>query len=161
MGLKPFRNIPRDLAEWTRWCNDQDLGTSEESTSESSEESTLTNIELVNFSIAHEVATLVGNAATFLYSDAQSWFVDLEPATGNVTLTLSGGPGTGEYGEMNIRVQQDGTANRTITWAGGTFLWPGGSQPTLTATADAIDIFHFQTIDGGATWAGSAIQDMS
>ena len=34
MPLKPFRHIPRDLAEWTRWCNDQNVGEENASTFE-------------------------------------------------------------------------------------------------------------------------------
>jgi hypothetical protein len=147
-GLKPFREIPRDLAEWTRWMSDQDVA------------STTTVVSSETTSNLHRVATLNLNAASFEYSVATSWEIDLEDATGNVTLTLSGGPAIGESGEMVIRVTQDGTA-RTITWAGGTFLWAGGTPPTLTATEDAIDVFTFQSVDEGNTWTGSALQNVS
>ncbi len=116
---------------------------------------------LVDYGIKHATATALKNVVTCAYSTAQSYFVDLEPATGAVTITLSGGPVSGDYGEMYIRVQQDTTANRTITWAGGTFKLAGGTAPVMTASADAIDIFHFQTIDGGTTWYGSVVQDLS
>lgn len=115
--------------------------------------------KLDDYSIASGSATISANAATLTYSTAQAWELDLEAATGNVTVTLSGGPPASTYGEMIVKVQQDTTAARTITWAGGTFEWPGGTAPTMTATADAIDIYHFSTWNGGTTWWGSVIQD--
>ena len=44
-------------------------------------------------------------------------------------------------------VIQDGTGSRTITW-NSVFKWVGGSAPTLTTTASAIDIFEFICYDG-------------
>lgn len=159
MSLKPFREIPKDLAEWTRWFNAQTDETGSSSTSVDNTE--LDGVQLTAYEISHAVATVDGNTTECDYQTAQSWFIDLEPATGTVTITISGGPTDGNYGEMNIRVQQDTTSNRVIVWAGGTFLWAGGSAPTLTASADAVDIFHFQTINAGNTWTGSALQNVS
>ena len=116
--------------------------------------------EIKDYSITSGSATISANAATLTYSTAQAWELDLEAATGNVTVTLSGGPPASTYGEMIVKVQQDTTAARTITWAGGTFEWPGGTAPTMTATADAIDIYHFSTWNGGTNWWGSVIQDV-
>ena len=41
-------------------------------------------------------------------------------------------------------VVQDDTGSRTITWD-SVFLWPGGTAPTLTTTANAVDIIAFMT----------------
>ena len=157
-GLKPFRQIPETIRDWTRWMKAQNIP--EESTTTIITTTVTENQTLVNYSVEHGIGTINANAHTFEYDIAQSWEIDLEPATANVTLTLSGGPPDGKYGEMNIRVKQDATA-RTITWAGGTFLWTGGTQPVLSTTADAVDIFHFQTVDQGVTWTGSVLQDVS
>lgn len=35
-----------------------------------------------------------------------------------------------------------------------TIIWAGGITPTLTATADAVDIFTFVTTNGGSSWIG-------
>jgi hypothetical protein len=32
--------------------------------------------------------------------------------------------------------------------------WAAATAPTLTATADAVDMFVFLTSDGGTTWYG-------
>jgi len=37
---------------------------------------------------------------------------------------------------------------------GGTIIWPGGTEPTLTTTANRMDVFVFTTINGGAVWLG-------
>ena len=84
--------------------------------------------------------------------------MDLEAATGTVTITLSNPPDSGTYGECILKVQQDTTAARAITWAGGTFKWPGGAAPTMSTAADAIDIFTFKTWDAGTTWYGDVSQ---
>jgi hypothetical protein len=99
-----------------------------------------------------QTETLSTNAATFTFSEGAGYEIDLETATGNVTLTLSGGPPSGKYGVMTIKVQQDGTAARTITWAGGTFRWAGGAAHPLTSTLNGFSIFTFETWDGGTTW---------
>jgi hypothetical protein len=36
-------------------------------------------------------------------------------------------------------VKQDGTGSRTLSY-GTFFAWPGGTAPTLTTTADAVDV---------------------
>lgn len=41
-----------------------------------------------------------------------------------------------------IRLQQDGTGNRTVNWF-STIKWAGGSAPTLSTTAGYADVFGF------------------
>ena len=60
---------------------------------------------------------------------------------GNRTLALSN-DATGKV--FIIRLIQDGTGSRTVTWF-STIDWAGGSAPTLTTTAAAIDVFGFIT----------------
>ena len=43
----------------------------------------------------------------------------------------------------NWRVKQDGTGSRTLAY-GSKFKWPGGTAPTLTATASATDFISGQ-----------------
>ena len=43
-----------------------------------------------------------------------------------------------------LRLIQDGTGSRTVTWF-STINWAGGSAPTLTTTASAWDVFGFIT----------------
>ena len=113
-----------------------------------------------DYAIESASLTVSANAVTLTYSNGPAFEVDLELATATVTITISGGPPSGTYGEVIVKVRQDTTASRGLLWAGGTFEWAGGTPPVMTAAADAFDIFHFSTWDGGTTWWGSAIQDM-
>lgn len=57
--------------------------------------------------------------------------------TGNCTFTFTA-PDTG-VGNFLIRLIQDGTGSRTVTWP-ASVKWPADTAPTLTTTAAAIDI---------------------
>lgn len=41
-----------------------------------------------------------------------------------------------------LTVVQDATGSRTLSW-GSAFKWPGGTAPTLTTAANAVDEFWF------------------
>jgi hypothetical protein len=75
--------------------------------------------------------------------------------TGNVTFTFSGAT-NGKACAFSAYIKQDGTGNRTITWP-TSVKWAGGIDPTSTTTAGSIDIFVFETLDGGTTWFGSLV----
>jgi hypothetical protein len=47
-----------------------------------------------------------------------------------------------------VVLQQDATAGRTVTWWTG-ILWPGGTIPTLTTTANKRDVFSFMRLSSG------------
>lgn len=47
-----------------------------------------------------------------------------------------------------IRLVQDGTGSRTVTWF-STIKWAGGSAPTLTTTASKTDVFGFICTSAG------------
>lgn len=64
------------------------------------------------------------------------------PASSSVTLTI-------------IRSQADATL-RTMTW-GSAFNFSGGSIPTLSNNASAVDVFTLITTDGGTNWQVGAI----
>lgn len=71
---------------------------------------------------------------------------------GNRTLALSNGS-TGQ--SFVIRLLQDGTGSRTVTWF-TTIKWAGGTAPTLTTTASKADAFGFITT-GSGTYDGFII----
>jgi hypothetical protein len=52
---------------------------------------------------------------------------------------------------------QAATGMTTATFTGVKFA--GGTAPTITATASAVDIISFIAV--GSTWYGSAIQNLS
>ena len=57
-----------------------------------------------------------------------------------------------------LRVIQDGTGSRTITW-NSVFKWPGGTAPTLSTGAGAIDIITF--VSDGTNMYGVAQTNFS
>jgi len=56
-----------------------------------------------------------------------------------------------------LRLTQASTGMTTATFTG--VKWAGGTAPTITATASAVDIISFMSV--GSTWYGSAIQNLS
>jgi len=81
--------------------------------------------------------------------------------TANCTITLSNPPASGTAGSFTLIARQDATGSRTITWP-ASVKWAGGTAPTLTTTASAVDILTFTTVDAGSNWFGfSAGLEMS
>ncbi|PID30764.1 hypothetical protein CSA80_04450 [Candidatus Saccharibacteria bacterium] len=74
--------------------------------------------------------------------------------TGNTTFTFSGAA-NGKACSFSLYLRQDATGGRTVTWPAGV-KWSGGA-PTLTTTANAVDLLVFETLDGGTTWYGSLV----
>ena len=64
---------------------------------------------------------------------------------GNRTLALSNSDAGQKF---IIRLVQDGTGSRTVTWF-STIKWPGGVTPTLTTTANKTDVFGFICTSAG------------
>lgn len=84
-----------------------------------------------------------GATITFNLGQANKHTVTLG---GNRILALSGVV-TGQT--FLIRLLQDGTGSRTVTWFSG-ILWAGGTVPTLTTTANKGDVFGFLCTGSGA-----------
>lgn len=58
-------------------------------------------------------------------------------------------PGNGS--RLDLLIVQDPVGGRTITWPAAV-IWPGGTDPVLTATANAAD--WITLIQAGGVWAG-------
>lgn len=69
--------------------------------------------------------------------------------TDDCTLTF---PAVFDGKSFTIRLRQDGTGGRTVTWDADV-EWPGGVAPTLSTDPDAVDILAFHS--DGAVWFGS------
>lgn len=110
----------------------------------------LVRAELTDYSVTHQTLTITANAAELDLELGNSAVVNLQAATGAMTLTVSNPPASGKYGEFNLRVIQGSTA-RTITWP-TSFDWPDATAPTLTTTDDGVDVISGYTDDGGTTW---------
>lgn len=79
----------------------------------------------------------------------------------NITnLNISNPPLT-QFATVRLKIVQDGTGGRTITNWPGADQWPGGSPPTLSTGANAVDFVDLWTDDGGTTWYGAFANDWS
>lgn len=112
---------------------------------------TLTNKSL-NTSLWNDKVTAIGNTGTAQTITVTNGNVYTATLTGNCTFTLSGGAAGASF---TLVLTNDGTAGRTVAWAGGTFRFPGGASALgRTTTANAVDVWFFFTADG-TTWYGS------
>lgn len=73
------------------------------------------------------------------------------------TLTFTGSAADVACG-FTLILRQDATGGRTVTWP-ASVEWPGGTAPTLSSAANAVDVLTFLTVDDGTTWMGSFVQD--
>jgi hypothetical protein len=98
------------------------------------------------------VAVTSTTNATTVNSEAGNTF--MHTLTENTTFTFSNPPASGTAYTMSIEIIQDASASGfTVTWP-TSVDWPAATAPTLTATANAVDVFVFATRDGGTTWRG-------
>jgi hypothetical protein len=85
-----------------------------------------------------------GNLQTLTDSDNIAWI----PNTRNVAQVTLGGnrtlenPSTVPTGRLVLLVKQDSTGNRTLSY-GDKYLFPSGITPTLSTTANAVDVLQF------------------
>jgi hypothetical protein len=108
-----------------------------------------------------DAVTALGNSGTALNIDLTSGGVFTATLTGNCTFTLRYPVATGAS-SFTLILTNDGTANRTVAWSGGTFAFAGGSAGlSRTTTANAVDVWVFFTTNGGTNWTGNiAMKDV-
>ena len=80
-----------------------------------------------------------GNSSTADTIDFGTGNFQKSTLTGNCTYTFTAPTLKGRF---QLRVIQDATGSRTVTWPAAV-KWPGGTAPTLTTDASAIDIITF------------------
>ncbi len=95
----------------------------------------------------------------------------LGPSNGRVTVNVSDGNvvlvllsanttfdfrcpiGPGVALSFTLLLLQDGSALRTVTWP-SSIDWGTTGAPTLTTTANKVDVVTFLSVNGGKTWYG-------
>ena len=109
-----------------------------------------------------DTVTALGNTGTAINLDVTSGNVFSATLNGNATITLRYPVATGSS-SFTLILTNDATPGRTVAWAGGSFLWPGGAASLArTTTANATDIWFFFTNNGGTTWYGNiALKNMT
>ena len=102
----------------------------------------------------------IGNTGTAQTITATNGQVFTATLTGNCTFTLAGSNSNSNRAtSFTLILANDATPSRTVSWAGGTFKWPGGAASLArTTTANAIDVWVFFSPDGGTTWYGNISQ---
>jgi hypothetical protein len=109
-----------------------------------------------------DTVVALGNTGTAINLDVVSGGVFTATLTGSATITLRYPVSSGSS-SFTLILTNDGTAGRTVAWAGGSFKFPGGAASlSRTTTANAVDIWVFFTPDGGTTWYGNiAMKNMT
>jgi hypothetical protein len=96
--------------------------------------------------------TAIGNTGTAVTIDCDDGNVFTATLTGNCTFTLASANSTSNRAtSFTLVLTNDGTAGRTVAFAGGTFYYPGGSVSRSTG-ANETDIWFFFSPDGGTSW---------
>ena len=100
-----------------------------------------------------ETVVALGNSGTAANINLNLGTVFTATLTGSATFTITN-PGT--VSSFTLILTNDATPNRSVAFAGGTFLYPGGAASLArTTAANAIDVWFFMTPNGGTTWYGS------
>lgn len=109
----------------------------------------------------------LGGQETISTNSSATGSIQLNPTNGNVfSLTLTGnitpsvvatGLAAGKAASFALYLKQDTTGGRTVTWTSMNIKWAGGVPPTLSTSANALDIVVFETLDTGTTWYGSLV----
>lgn len=95
------------------------------------------NARTASFGTEYDNGSQAGPSYTVDWNNGQKQTITL---TGNITtMNLTAPAGVGNF---LLRVVQDGTGSRTITWP-ASVKWPGGTAPTLSTGANAEDIVTF------------------
>ncbi len=100
--------------------------------------------------VVNAIGTIAGTTQAINYETGNAVTATLG---NNVTFSFTNPPASGKQGSFTLILTQDGTGSRTVTWP-ASVNWAGGTAPTLTTTAGAVDISAFLTTDGGTTWYG-------
>jgi hypothetical protein len=104
----------------------------------------------------YKEAVVTANTGTAYTINISNGTVQILTLTGNCTFTFP----TAVAGESFILLlRQDGTGSRTVTWPSAV-RWPGGTAPTITATASRTDKYVF-TCDGTRWYGSNAGQNYS
>lgn len=107
--------------------------------------------EIKDYSETHQ--TVAAASTTVLDFEAGN-VITLTQNTNISTFTWSNPSPTGKSCSFTLRrVKDNSGTSRTIAWP-ASVKWAAATAPTLTQTANAVDIFSFFTVDAGTTWYG-------
>ena len=101
-----------------------------------------------------ENANTVSSSSNATALDCRTGTVFETVLSENTTFSFTNPAASGSVSSFTLKIKQDsGGNNYTVTWPGA-IDWPSATAPTLTSTANAVDIFVFFSTDGGTIWYG-------
>jgi hypothetical protein len=115
-GLRPFRTIPKDLADWSRWMRDQEVSGSVASSTTTTEADGTTTTVTTTAGTSWTIVEFSGSY-TLRSGDEGKLLVSTGSGATNVTID----PGTFSIGDQ-IVVWQYGTGAVTIVAGSGTTI---------------------------------------
>lgn len=102
--------------------------------------------------------TALGNSGATLTLDVANGNVQGVTNSASCTYTMPSALTSSVGISFTLIVTNNGAFTATFTGV----KWAGASAPVLTSGAGKVDIFAFQTVDGGTTWYGNVVgQNMS
>lgn len=111
----------------------------------------LTTPTVTNPTVTNYVETLYSaNTGTAITVDLANGTVQKLTLTGNATITM---PTATAGKSFVIMLKQDATGSRSVTWS--TVVWPAGTAPTITGTANKMDMYSF--FSDGTSWYGVTV----
>jgi hypothetical protein len=118
----------------------------------------LNDARLGRYSQKRADLTIDTGAVTWDLTEGNAGYLTL---TEDVTaFTIINWPQSPNVGSFSLWVQQDSTGGWVMSgWPSSAVWLGGGTAPTITATAFAVDVVVFQTLDGGANILGTVGQN--
>lgn len=99
-------------------------------------------------------AVITASSSTVTLDLSTATFFDMAQSASITTLNITNpGASTKATGFTLKRTKDNSGTSRTITWP-ASIKWAAGSAPTLTQSANAVDMLVFVTIDNGTTYDG-------
>lgn len=94
--------------------------------------------------------TFIGNIAGRFVVDLSRGTMQLVPLNGNTTIVF---PAHSAGAGFTLLIRQDSVGSRTVTWPSNV-AWGGGVAPTITSTANKMDVISFVGSPEGGRWLG-------
>lgn len=107
----------------------------------------------------HEAITITGNAITLDFLEANTFEVDLDDDINSGNITISNIPDSGTFCVIFTQDNVGGNTVATDAWP-AVVQWAGGTAPTITSAADAVDVITFLVKSNGDL-LGVVSQDFS
>lgn len=109
------------------------------------------NVSLISTNIPDPVTALAISTGVVAINCALGDYFTLS-VTANVTsITFSNLPGAGKAQTLMVKLVQDATGSRTISWP-SSFKWANGVTGVVSTPANSVDVLALTTFNQGTTW---------